>query len=49
MAADLVTQSTSEGSSEKQRQVYTNGSSQAEATANSLDNLDNPRFKELQR
>lgn len=52
MAAAAVTSNhhtPSDTASEKQNQVLVNGASPAEATANSLDNLDNPRFKELQR
>jgi len=44
-AAPVTSNPQSEAPSEKQK---FNGTS-SEATANSLDNLDNPRFKELQR
>lgn len=42
-------QTPSETPSDKQKQTNANGISSAEATANSLDNLDNPKFKDLQR
>lgn len=45
-AAPVTSNPQSEAPSEKQK---LNGTSSSEATANSLDNLDNPRFKELQR
>lgn len=45
-AAPVTSNPHSEAPSEKQK---LNGTSSSEATANSLDNLDNPRFKELQR
>lgn len=52
MAAAPVTsnpQTPSEAPSDKQKQTNANSISSAEATANSLDNLDNPKFKDLQR
>lgn len=52
MAAAPVTsnpQTPSEAPSDQQKQTNANGISSAEATANSLDNLDNPKFKDLQR
>ncbi|KAK5715860.1 hypothetical protein LTS12_027780, partial [Elasticomyces elasticus] len=48
MAAAPVSRPPSEAPSERKQAPF-NGVARAEATANSLDNLDNPRFKELQR